>query len=291
MAPRSASNPRRCEQSLPGVNCLRVSPCTAKIVSPAWHRNLRAARARKAARRGASTLLQQARQLSHHGSSMPSNHSNWQCATWKAWSWSSRSVCRQCGKHWNSRANSPNGKSKKAVKRENRPEAAPLVAEEQLEDAPRERLVPILKELKGKSASLAIPQPMRDVVERSADQVRQRLRELDLMSLRMAKVQAAIGRAEEELRKKAAAAEQAERERHQAQQRRDQLVEDMRVLSWPTSEGWPGRTPWRARKTRTEMGGAPGMATRLLDTTGITTKPRWMLSRHWRSKSSSCRKL
>ena len=62
-----------------------------------------------------------------------------------------------------------NGKSRKAVKRENRLEAAPLTAEEQLEDAPRERLVATLKELKGKSASLAIPQSMRAAVERRAD--------------------------------------------------------------------------------------------------------------------------
>ena len=68
-------------------------------------------------------------------------------------------------------------------------------------------------------------------MERRADQVRQRLREVDPMSLRMAKVQSATGRAEEQLRKKTVAAEQAERDRQQAQQRRDQLVEDMRVLS------------------------------------------------------------
>ena len=106
-----------------------------------------------------------------------------------------------------------------------------MTAEEQLEDAPQERLGATLKELKGKSASLAIPQSMRAAVERRADQVRQRLRELDPMSLPMPKVQSAIGRAEEQLRKKTVAAEQAERDRQQAQQRRDQLVEDMRVLS------------------------------------------------------------
>ena len=72
---------------------------------------------------------------------------------------------------------------------------------------------------------------MRAAVERRADRARQRLREMDSISLRMIKVQSSIGRAEEQLQTKTAAAEQAERERQQAQLRRDQLVEDMRLLS------------------------------------------------------------
>ena len=61
---------------------------------------------------------------------------------------SSRAACRQCGKHWNS----SEGKPKKTLKKVSQQEAAPLSAEELVEDAPRERLVTTLKELKGKSA-------------------------------------------------------------------------------------------------------------------------------------------
>ena len=215
--------------------------------------------------------LQQSRLLSHHGSSMPSN---WQCTEFMAWSWNSRSVCRQCGRHWNS----SNGKPTKAVKKESRQEAAPLSAEEQVMDAPRERLVATLK-LKGKSASLAIPQSTRAAVERRADQIRQRLREMDPMSLRMAVAQ------RNSFGKGTAAAEQAERDRKQAQLRRDQLVEDMRLLSEKMADQ-SGGVLARIRR----MGGVSGIATRPLGTVGITGSPKSRPRRRELLKSSTCRR-
>ena len=127
---------------------------------------------------------------------MPSQ--SWQCAECKAWSWNSRALCGHSGKHWNF----SKGRPKKMVKKVSQQEAAPLSAEELVEDAPRERVVATRREIKGKSASLATPQSTRAAVERRADQVRQRLREIDPMSLGTAKVQSAIGREEEQHKKK-----------------------------------------------------------------------------------------
>ena len=145
--------------------------------------------------------LQQSRLSSHHGCSMPSN---WQCTECMAWSWISRfvQIVWQALEFFQWQAT-------KAVKKESRQEAVPLSAEEKVEDAPGECLVATLEKFKGKSPSLAIPQSMCPAVERRADQVRQRLRDTDPMSLRMAKFQSVIGRAEEQLLKKTAAAEEA----------------------------------------------------------------------------------
>ena len=144
------------------------------------------------------------------------------------------------------------------VKNVSQQEAAPLSAEELVEDAPRERVVATRREIKGKSASLATPQSTRAAVERRADQVRQRLREIDPMSLGTAKVQSAIGREEEQHKKKKAAAEQAAGGGH--------------ALAFRGNGRQEWKTVWTSAMIM--MGGVGGIAVRPLGTTGVTGSPR-----------------